>query len=68
MNEIEFRQLLTRARLEWWIEKNERPNWMAWFGLYPAQASVKAAKVQLKAMSDFGLIISELESCEILNA
>jgi len=68
VNEIEFRQNLTRSRLQWWIEKNEKPDWFAWFGFYPAQESVRAAKDQLKAMDDYGLVVSELESCEIFGA
>ena len=66
MDEIEFHQNLIRGRLEWWIRKNEQPNWFSWFGFYPAQASVNAAKAQLKAMDKYGLIVSTMDAANIL--
>lgn len=67
MNEIEYMQNLTRGRLLWWIEKHEKPDWYDWLGLYPARASVEAAKAQLKAMDEFGLLIDVKDSCGIFD-
>ena len=67
MREVEFGQILTRAWLESWIERNEKPDWLAWFGLYPAQASVKAAQALLNAMDEYGLLIDVKDSLEVLS-
>ena len=68
MREVEFGQILTRAWLESWIERNEKPDWLGWFGLYPAQASVKAAHDLLNAMNEYGLLIDVKDSLEVLSA
>lgn len=66
MDEITLQQSLIRGRLEWWIENNEKPNWFSWFGFYPAKASVNAAKAQLKAMTQYGLVVSTMDAANIL--
>ena len=65
MIEEQYRQTMTRAWLESWIENNEEPDWFDWFGMYPAKASVDAAKAQLTAMNEHGLVLSTAESFEI---
>lgn len=47
-SDIEFRKETTVKRLKSWIKHHKRPNWLAWFGLYPAKASVDAAEEMLR--------------------
>lgn len=61
MTEIEHRTAMTRAWLESWIELNQKPDWLDWLGLYPAKASVHAARCQLTAMN-YGVDIT-IEDC-----
>ncbi len=61
MSDVEWQQIMTKAWLELWIESNERPAWLDWFGLYPAKASVNAAKTQLKAMNNHGLVVDIMD-------
>jgi len=58
ISENEYMATTIQARLEWYIERFEKPKWMNWFGCYPAMSSVEASKAQLKAMLDSGLVVT----------
>lgn len=66
MEELEFRDALTRAWLACWVKEMERPDWFDWFGFYPAKASVNAAKARLRAM-DANLVITQVNAMQIFD-
>jgi len=66
MNDIEFRNTMTRAWLESWIGQNQKPNWYSWLGFYPAKSSVEAARAQLRAMNS-NLCIGINDAVKIFN-
>ena len=53
--EIKRRQEIRRRILTEWVAQYKKPDWYAWFLLYPAQASVRAAEAELKAMDRVGV-------------